>query len=152
VATGLTAASVIINSVMPLFTIPIRGAPVAEGSRGRCGSGSPSWRRDRPADRIRSTARRDRRRRRTRSELVPAAVTSRDPRSPDRLRRQRDHASHARLASGAPLGSVGKWFSTTALLTALAAVGAHAGPRPARGPGAPSGWRRSRRGWFVEAG
>ena len=140
VATGLTAASVMINAVlfaMPLLTI-LRSS-VAAGRRGARAGDVDRARgvrrpgdRDRLADHIRSTARRDRRRRRPRSELVPpAAWTARDPRSPGPPPPgTRPHAPHARLAmvaSAARLG--GKWvLDYLALLTALAAVGAH--PRP----------------------
>jgi uncharacterized protein (TIRG00374 family) len=141
VATGLTAASVMINAVlfaMPLFTIPaiLGGAPIAEGLVRATWIGlgvfavlaiGTAWliASDRPLGAIGGVVDRVRnwyRRRRGRPETHDL---------PDRLRRERDLMLRT-LGSRwwqALLGSVGKWvLDYLALLTALAAVGAH--PRP----------------------
>ena len=140
VATGLPAASVMITAVlfaMPLLTIPaILGGGVAEGLMRAAWIGlgafavlaiGTAWliASDRPlgaigrvVDRVRNWYRRRRGR--------PATHDL-----PDRLRRERDLMLRT-LGSRrwqALLGSVGKWvLDYLALLTALAAVGAH--PRP----------------------
>ena len=140
VATGLSAASVMFTAVMlamPLFTIPaILGGGVAEGLVRAMWIGlgvfavlaiGTAWliASDRPlaaiggvVDRVRNWYRR----RRGRPETHDL---------PDRLRRERDLMLRT-LGSRwrqALLGSVGKWvLDYLALLTALAAVGAH--PRP----------------------
>ena len=140
VATGLPAASVIITAV--LFAMPLLHDPCDPRWRGRRGAhagGVDRARgvrrpgdRNRLADRIRSTARGDWPRRRPRSELVPpAAWTARDPRfpgpPPPGTRPMLRTLGSRRWQ--ALLGSVGKWvLDYLALLTALAAVGAH--PRP----------------------
>jgi hypothetical protein len=140
-ATGLTAGSVVITAVlfaMPLFTIPaiLGGAPVDEGltratwiglgvfvvlALGTAGLIST----DRPLaaiGRALDWARNLYRRRRGRPETHDL---------PDRLRRERDQMLNTLGERWwhALLGAVGKWvLDYLALLTALAAVGAH--PRP----------------------
>jgi uncharacterized protein (TIRG00374 family) len=140
VATGLSAASVMFTAVMlamPLFTIPaILGGGVAEGLVRAMWIGlgvfavlaiGTGWliASDRPLGAIGGVVDRVRnwyRRRRGRPETHDL---------PDRLRRERDLMLRT-LGSRwwqALLGSVGKWvLDYLALLTALAAVGAH--PRP----------------------
>jgi uncharacterized protein (TIRG00374 family) len=138
VASGLTAASVVISAVlfaMPLFTLPVilGGAAIHEELRQAAWLGIGAFViltagtaalivTDRPlaligrtVDRIRNVVRR-RRGRLERHDLA------------DRLRRERD-AMLRTLGSKwwqALLGAVGKWvLDYLALLTALAAVGAH---------------------------
>jgi uncharacterized protein (TIRG00374 family) len=138
VASGLTAASVVITAVlfaMPLFTLPVilGGAAIHEELRQAAWLGIGAFViltagtaalivTDRPLALIGRTVDRNRnvvRRRRGRLERHDLA---------DRLRRERD-AMLRTLGSKwwqALLGAVGKWvLDYLALLTALAAVGAH---------------------------